>query len=137
MNACSCLTLILACIVYWQDREIRDRMELTRARWRLVEAAAVLKLPLQPVTILMRAGTPTKRGAAARSHAQRCADRVVLPDSTPPRHPFHHAFGRVRSRLPSAASRSSQRPQKPLFGVDEEEPHPNDNPQQHDTSCHD
>ena len=26
---------------------IRDRMELTSARWRLVEAAAVLKLPLQ------------------------------------------------------------------------------------------
>ena len=22
MNACSCLTLILACIVYWQAREI-------------------------------------------------------------------------------------------------------------------
>ena len=42
MNACSCLTLILACIVYWQAREIEhvafDRFQMLRHSSRLLAA---------------------------------------------------------------------------------------------------
>ena len=65
----------------------------------------------------MRAGTPKKRGAPARSHAQRCADRVVLSDST-----LLATLSTMPSTgqipFPSAAPRSPRGSQRLLFGVD-------------------
>ena len=66
----------------------------------------------------MRGGTPTKCGAPARSHAQRCADRVVLPlstVSTPPRHLSPPRLRRVRYlfRAPLPRSRPQRLPRGP------------------------
>ena len=87
---------------------IRDRTKLTSARWRLVGAEAVLKLPLRASRDLDARWHSHEARSTGASHAQRCAERVVLPDSTPPRHPSHTP-STDQIPLPSAAPRSPQR----------------------------
>ena len=105
---------------------VRDRMELTGARWRLVGADAVLKLRLA-----LRGsgdfGTRTGRFHEAREYernraAQRWLDGIAPPvtASAAPMEPPHPAF----DESSSSCHFRSQNPVDPLWTVcDEKEPH--------------
>ena len=98
---------------------VRDRMDLTGARWRLVGAEAVLKL-----RALRASGDfdPYWEFHEAReyerNHAQRYAARTAPPVSEPPPPPL--------STTPSTrqVALAMPLPEAP-WAVDEEEPHPN------------
>ena len=75
---------------------VRDRMELTCARWRLVGAEAVLKLrALRASRDFACTGTSTKR-EYQRNHARRYADGIAPPVSEPPPPPSPPRLRRVK-----------------------------------------
>ena len=80
---------------------VRDRMELTGARWRLVGAEAVLKLRALRASGDFDAYWDFHEAREyERNHAQRYAERTAPPVSEPPPPPSPPRLGRVKSLLP-------------------------------------
>ena len=72
---------------------VRDRMDLTGARWRLVGAEAVLKLRALRASGDFDAYWDFHEAREyERNHAQRYAARTAPPVSEPPPRPLHHVF---------------------------------------------
>ena len=72
---------------------VRDRIELTGARWRLVGAEAVLKLRALRASRDFDAYWDFHEAREyQRNHAQRYLDGIAPPVTEPPPRPPHHAF---------------------------------------------
>ena len=95
---------------------VRDRMELTGARWRLVGAEAVLKLRALRASRDFDAYWDFHEAREYQpNHAQRYAEGTAPPVSEPPRRPPHHAF--------DGSSSSCRAARRSPWATDEEEPH--------------
>ena len=99
---------------------VRDRMELTGARWRLVGAEAVLKLRALRASRDFDAYWDFHEAREyQRNHAQRYADGIAPPVTEPPPSPSSpRPDGSSSLAVPLAA------PPGPPQAADEEEPHP-------------
>ena len=96
---------------------VRDRMELTGARWRLAGAEAVLKLRALRASGDFDAYWEFHEAREyERNHAEHYADRTPPPVTEPPEPPSHHAF--------DGSSRSCHAARRHRGAVDAKEPHP-------------
>ena len=100
---------------------VRDRMELTGARWRLVGAKAVLRLRALRASGDFDAYWEFHEAREyERNRAQRYADGIAPPVTEPPPSLSLRRLRRVKQLLPCCP----QKPCGPLWAADEEEPHP-------------